>query len=449
MGKDREFWLPLQELSGNMSIKSKVDLGIEKIRICLEGISKVCTRKLNNVEFNRFNVGMAKYKFLSQHYEMKDFERSIDRDNGIIVYSAHFSFTISRLALTKGSGVPQQCLSLPPSFRVGQTLSDDDDFYAQPNISYSLVVNGTARTMDGSRMVSLKDEREILIHTPTEIQPPLETSDFPGEFVESQAHTWHLSVFDRDTYQMTLSTMEPPAVILQRGTLMGSTTLALHIRIEGPNPGSTTGHALQNFVQYLPKIRFKTLIGLHIKTFYSTRPFARFPCQKLLTVDSPICLQDQVMSLGEQNHSANSWTGPLSPCTGSKSLHTLSTSQPPSDDDRDYSGIWRSSLNLLFTVPGDLLPTFCSALASRQHSLIVRIRINGIRIDKFILEVPLQIVFSPDEPPTTGLQTVETSSTSEGYEGNFTPNRPQHFGNIFTSLKVSVGGSWFQHIMNR
>lgn len=235
---------------------------------------------------------------------------------------------------------------------------------------------------------------------------------------------------ERSPYQMTLSMTEPPPIILLHRTLQGSTTAVLHVRIEGLNSRFLAGSALQDF----HKLKFWALLGLRLKTFYSTRPFPRFPCQALLTVEGPIRLQDQVICIGEQSHSSNTWSVAQMPkraeVTTQVSLapeeganRNSIKSQSTADSHSDYSEAWQATFNLPLTVPGHLLPTFCSAIASRQYSLITRIHVDGIRIDRFVLEVPLQITFSPVE----SLQAAERVSTPEGYEGNFAPNRPHAF----------------------
>lgn len=123
---------------------------------------------------------------------------------------------------------------------------------------------------------------------------------------------------------------EPPATILLRGPSKGSMSAILHIRIEGLNSRSITGNALQN----LQKLRFKTLLGLRSKTFYSTRPFPGFPYQALLSVNSSISLHDQVMRIEKQNHSANTWN--------------MAQASIPSRTGRPSSSLHRTKSNLQF-----------------------------------------------------------------------------------------------------
>lgn len=245
------------------------------------------------------------------------------------------------------------------------------------------MVAGTAEATNDLRMLSFALKREILLRSPSEVPPPLDTHDFPAEFVESKSHTSRFSIFDRNLYKMTLSMIEPAAVILQHGTLKGSTIVIVRVKITWLNRGSNTGHVLHE----LHKLQFKALLALRSKTFYSTRPFPRFPCQTMLTADGPVRLHDQVMSLGKQNHSAHTWTmaqmpsptddtGQSSPFSiGRKDSCGLSKSHLSSESSGsgishllpetsgDESTIWEAALNLPVTVPGDLLPTFCSALA--------------------------------------------------------------------------------------
>lgn len=336
-------------------------------------------------------------------------------------------------------------MKLPPSLKMGQILTDGNDKYGQPNVSYRLLFTGTAEVINDLRVLQLGSEREILLRPLGEVQPPLETHDFPAEYVDSQVHTWRSAIFDLSSNKMTLSMNEPPAVILLRGVSNGSTTAVLHIKIEGLNSRFITGNALQN----LHKLRFKTLLGLRSKTFYSTRPFPGFPCQALATVNGPIRLHDQIMSIGKQNHSANTWnvaetSNPAERAdrtrffTGHRAIYSSNKLRTPSNGYGGPSKIWHTSINLPINVPGDLLPTFCSALVSRQYSLIARIRIDGILNQNYVLEVPLQIVPSTDEPSSIGCQLLQNLPTSGDHEGSHALNRSESVRGLFENLEVMI-----------
>lgn len=350
---------------------------------------------------------------------------------------------------------------------MGDIVTDCDDEYGQPNISYHLSVIGTAKATNDSRIMSLENKREILLRCPSEVQPPLETHDFPTEFVESQSHPWRFSLFDRSSYKMTLLMAEPSPVVLQDATLGGGTTTIIQIRIERLDRSSITGDVLQQ----LHKIQFKVLLALRSKTFYSTRPFPGFPCQAMLTVDGPVRLHDQVMSLGQQNQSINAWdmAQMLSPTadtnheslswgrkdsssSGKSHLSSESSSSSKSyllaDGSGALTGTCQAALNLPVTVPGDILPTFCSAVASRQYSLIARIRVDGIRIQNFVLEVPLQITFSPCEQSVAVPPALQDLPSSEDYGGNFSWRASRAMCDILEEFEVVTDHCQFLEFSN-
>lgn len=131
--------------------------------------------------------------------------------------------------------------------------------------------------------------------------PPLNTDDFPAEFVESQSHKWRFSIFGRNLYKTALSMIEPTTVILRRGISKGSTTVVIHVKIEVLNRGSNAGHVLQD----LHKLTVQDCAGGALKRpstqLGRLRDFRVRPCSPSMvtfvsTTRSP-ALQDRITTL--------------------------------------------------------------------------------------------------------------------------------------------------------
>jgi hypothetical protein len=309
-----------------------------------------------------------------------------------------FNFTISRLALTKGSHVPQQCLKLPPTLCVGQVLKDDvgGKSHAQPNIGYHLIAQAEIRNADQEPM-AVRAIQEIPIWVSGAANPPLDIRDFPGEFVESQTLWCRLNRLRSDKYGMTLATAEPPAITFRDRNSYGIISSSLSIKIEDSRPGSDP----QRLMAMFHKIQVKIVLGLRAKTFYSTRPFPKLPGQSMLTTNSPHRLYDEVMALSSVKHaiaSCHIQSIPF-PYPGADSSDCrLGSNAQRSDQQQSEkmpaSAVLLANAPIIAVVPMGLPPSFCSAVASRQYSLLLKGKISGVHVKDFELEVPLQLVYN-------------------------------------------------------
>jgi hypothetical protein len=131
------------------------------------------------------------------------------------------------------------------------------------------------------------------------------------------------------------------------------------------------------------------------------------PGQTMLTLKGSVRLKDEVMKLDAHDLKAPSWQHDIpdeapwlaevdrrSPTfTRSASVSTIEST--PMAEDPPWA--WSTRLSVPITVQPNLPPTFCSVTASRQYSLIMRIRVVGVSIKDFVLEVPLQILYTPRE----------------------------------------------------
>ena len=357
-----------------------------------------------------------------------------------------FNFTISRLALAKENDVPQQCLQLPPTLCVGQVLKDDvgGKSYAQPHIGYYLIAQAEIYNAD-QEPTTITATQVIPIWVSRAANPPLDTGDFPGEFVESQTLSCRLNRLRLDKYGMTLTTAEPPAVIFRDRNSQGTISSNVSIKVEDSRPGADPHRLIAIF----HKVQVKIIIGLRAKTFYSTRPFPKMPGQSMLTISGPHRLYDEVMPLPPVKHVIRSWFVQSIPFpTGADSGERRLGSDAPTSDQQQSKNIPSSAILLadvpvVARVPMDLPPSFCSAVASRQYSLVLKGKISGAYVKDFVLEVPLQIVYNIEKGHDNSyivgsLPCDDDSSTQDP------PPRVSQFG-FYKALAAVYGGFLMQN----
>jgi hypothetical protein len=83
---------------------------------------------------------------------------------------------------------PEQCLQLPPSLELGESIVDGatGHRYSQPSITYYLQAAVTFRMRASNARMSQETSLSIVITPHTEELPPTETNDFPAEFREQE-----------------------------------------------------------------------------------------------------------------------------------------------------------------------------------------------------------------------------------------------------------------------
>lgn len=341
-------------------------------------------------------------------------------------YLASFRLVIPRWAILNTENVPDQCLSLPPSLSAGVPYRPpgEEDEYAQPNIRYRLKAHVKLNFLQDPILPrTLEASRTIVILPCSPPMPPTDTSDFPAEFISSASNTYRAFLFG-SRYTMTLSMQEPAAISLQSTQTCGSVNAMLHVEIKAPASGMGST-SVKRLHLSLKNLLFKIQPILRAKTFYSTQPFRKMPSEAMLFLKSSVRLRDEVMKLDAHDLKASSWQHDIpgevpwlaevdrrsSASTRSASVSTME----PADGCKaspmagDCPRVWSTRLLVPITVQPNLPSTFCSVTASRQYSLIMRIRVVGARIKDFVLEMPLQILY-------THRKSQERRSTFSTYE---------------------------------
>ena len=346
---------------------------------------------------------LKRLQFLHQTLAVSTPERSTDADTQRTQYAAHLKFTIPRTLVPRTDGIPDQCLSLPPTISVGDVLEGNDHTkYAQPRIDYRLCAVATIRS-PGGKNTTVREEKEITVLPCSEPSPPVEVADFPGEFIGSTTNSFRTSFFGAQ-YLMTLSMSEPSPMSMRFVQGRHTTTLRFGVDIEAGAGNNTNLGSLSNSLNNLV---FKIQSILRAKTYYSTQPFPMTPSQTMVTAQGPIRLHDSVLKLSEVEIAPSSWqpkflddvpcyeeavrTGSISSDSSHSPIRRGSQTAVTAPNVRSSIRAWTASLNITLEVNGTLAPTFCSAIASRQYSVIARIRVKGASVGEFVLEAPLQV----------------------------------------------------------
>ena len=364
-------------------------------------------------------------------------------EDAIFRYKVPFCFRISLSVLTKGFTVSEQCLRLPPTLQVGSVVKDNigENIYAQPSITYQLRAQASLirpNEETGTTLISSQKEIPIWISAPA--NPPSDIRDFPAEFVERAAHPFRLSLFRTQTFTMTMSTAEPPPVICRDMISSGLTTGKITIQVLSHQPNIDP----KGIMPLLKNLRFNVLPVLRAKTFYSRRTFPKFPGQNMLTAEGPHRLHDEVLPLKADNPSNLLWR------SDSTRRNTLSGQSEPSErrtsfsrrpsceqDHNTFSTVLATDITVSVVFPPASCPSFCSALTSRQYSLIFKCKVRGAFVNDFVLEVPIQVVYDFEDRRTHVLSADSCHSCSCDFEVPIPSWPQQSLAKVYSLTRVA------------
>ncbi|PVH68960.1 hypothetical protein DL98DRAFT_578574 [Cadophora sp. DSE1049] len=404
-------WNPEDELHGHLELSSAEDIRIDSTTIYFEGVSRNWINE-SNVRIPR--ILSAERKFLSQAHDI--LRSNIMRKEsppGVFVFEVPFHFIISRAIPCTTPNSPEQCLRLPPSLNLGEQYVDQSTGiqYAQPSITYFLRAAVSFATGSQQDCTSLESFLPVTIAPYTEELPPTETNDFPMEFKERESRILQRSYLGGTLGTMSVSLQEPPALIYDVSSTGTSTSALMRLEFE------STSASPRDVPKSLQGLSFTVFSLIRVKTFYSVKSFPRLPSQSLLESFNEMRLRDGIVKLETQHVRDVSWgfryglndhniatpASQFGPAISHKEVsrnsnaHASTTNQP--------TGKWISYWTSPIEVEGWLLPTFCSSLAARFYTLIVRVKVAGSRQETFDLEVPLQVIHTP--PGKTGPPVVE------------------------------------------
>lgn len=311
---------------------------------------------------------------------------------------------IPRWALAKCT-VPDQRLTLPPSMSLGLTRmgAHEHEIYAEPKISYHIRVMVRYRTEELPEVQTLEAWNEIWFMPITEVQPPINTQDFPAEFIESRTQNFHMSLFGGPEFVMMLTMLEPFAVKVKDMRDPGSTSTELNISVKTVKGKDHAETSDPQPPQSLQNLTFNIESILRLKTFYSLSPFPKMPGQTMLTTKGRVRFRDEVVKLQTLSHvkpfvsQQHRWSiqPPASLTTDSTATAVEFNKSSIQRACTELQRSWSADIRVPLQIPAGLLPTFCSAVVARHYSIITRVKCSNVYIKPMILEVPVQIIYSP------------------------------------------------------
>jgi hypothetical protein len=339
---------------------------------------------------------MPRFQFLSQTLDIQSSQiNQPDMSPNGFSTSILFHFMISTRLPAPDYRSPEHCLQLPPSIELGSVMVDNEtrNRFAQPSISYAVRALITFVGRDDDATIPVEASVPIILMSHTKEFPPTDTVDFPAEFKLQESKSIKWSLFGRSLGNLVISMQEPRPVTYDATALAGFTECRLALELL-PSGYEDVVPALQNM-----RITIHSLV--RTKTFYSVKSFPRLPSQTLLSDDGKTRMRDEVLKLEKREISHVAWGYKYS-SVGSVSvenesaedLHLKKSTSISSQSEilQAPDGKWTASCNHSIRINGRLLPTFCSSLVARLYTIIVRVKVSGIRKEFFDLEVPLQVV---------------------------------------------------------
>ncbi|PVH68956.1 hypothetical protein DL98DRAFT_522433 [Cadophora sp. DSE1049] len=245
---------------------------------------------------------------------------------------------------------------------------------------------------------------------------------------------------------MTVTMSEPRPLNYDASSLRSSTEC--HLRLEFSPIGSEDIH------HGFQAMKFSIYSLIRVKTFYSVKSFARLPNQTLASDGGKTGLRNELVKLGTReiphvawayNFSRDSASPRTSRGSSTDSIINENGAGPssgPANPPQSPSGKWTANLTHPICMEGQLPPTFCCSIAARLYTVILRLKVSGIRRESFNLEVPLQVVHTAsdriseeetvmagqtgEDPISLGFRRASEASwfSDESLDG---PNLPPHY----------------------
>lgn len=196
---------------------------------------------------------------------------------------------------------------------------------------------------------------------------------------------------------MTISVPQPVPLLFQHRKECPQGNIELYIDVRNLVSGRHDS-TLYGLSESLKKLRFTLQPVFRAKTFYSTKPFPQVPGQDMVSAErGGVRLHDSILKLTEQSRDATSWQQQFSP---GDNMNDNTTDTRHGSTGIGHLEAWTTRSRFPIRVEKMVAPTFCSAIASRQYSIIGRVSVKGTTVPEFVLECPLQIYFEPAKEST-------------------------------------------------
>ncbi|KIW97185.1 uncharacterized protein Z519_02577 [Cladophialophora bantiana CBS 173.52] len=402
---EQQYWLPGEHMRGSVVVKVPCSATISNARIDLEGARSRMKYNSNSAHEHAAtglslihiinkdrSTRFSAYKFLSQNHDVRSIHKVNDetRKSGFSTYRIPFDFMVSRTISTNADKSPTKSLELPPTMLIGTAIWSYDHrrVFAQPNISYHLVAKVVLFDQSTSNTWILREERPVKIWKTSSIMPPISLDDFAAEYTTVAETQCALRPLDSPKLRFRVSTTEPAAIAFSCRKSAQTAKVYLSARLSRP----TSYMDERRFRRLLAKIKIQVQPSLRGKTFYSPVTFEKIPGQTMLTpmsncrMNDEEVLLDAVMGL------------PVNPAAAEEKDETDQDHQNMEPDAHTHApkldAVWHGHFCCSLTIPHGLVPTFWSTTASQQYSLLLDVKVSGIKLQgKLRLEVPLQIFY--------------------------------------------------------
>ncbi|KAF9690436.1 hypothetical protein EKO04_011583 [Ascochyta lentis] len=451
-GNDYGCLRPGDSLEGLIRVSSPSALCFTDIEIFFQGLQSTLIRSAwapNTNELGAYSPNYdhpvttkSNYMFLDVSYQVKlDSTQRMLGEDGSFIYSFPFFFILPLGTEGLGASKPLLCRILPPTFR-------SKGLYSDP-ISVTYNLHGVVRyrneqdASSGIPQTAQKVEKSKTIDflPYTEVEPPTHVASFPKEFVlKTNSPIWKYALGGR-LEEITMSTREPLPLAYSPYENRPYTALTLSITAHAPLA-----------VQRLQAISLNVKPAIRVKMFYASEPMPCLPKQTFLTRNQSIRLHDEIIKLEHMGFTQLDWR--YSPHIDTEeppeyedavidvALGRTPTSASRKDDSVDE---WRASVRIPIQPDQTMLPTFCGSLISRSYSLILCVRVAGIRARKAGFEVPLQVVYLRPSQMRNDSVHDERSRSCIGPEGFRAQQDASPIVMHFSNLPTCIGAAYLPH----
>jgi len=352
-------------------------------------------------------------QFLDVNYQaLLDSFQVHRKTDGSTAYSFPFFFIMPRGTEGPNDTEPLLCRTFPPSFKTTALYSDPLSiiYKLRAVVQYRKKHDAVAAVPEN---IEKTEKTRLIDFLPfSDVQPPKHLASFGDEFVvQVTSPIWKHALGGR-LGSLTTSTSEPLPLAYSPYQDQPSTDCKLSITAHAPSA-----------TQRLRAILLEVKPAIRVKTFYSAEPMPCLPKQTFLAQNPSIQLHDETIKLGCKEYKQLDWTYYPRP----------ETDEPPPyedavrDDAQEISStssnlmgnradVWKASVQIPIQPSVTLLPTFCSSLISRSYSLLLHVKVAGLRTRRANFEIPLQVVYlRPSQAQTSA--THEESSFCIGPVG--------------------------------
>ena len=303
--------------------------------------------------------------------------RSNDVNSGHNKHRVNFSFVVPKQLISARSDVDHQFLQLHPSTRLGARYYDYESRkpFAQPLIYYTLTA--TLQNIDTLPPLWFRQcEREIAILPAKTAEPPFYVGPHQQEYNLRSSVALGRHICGGVWGKLRLSAVEPPPLYIQATTPKASTLVPIKVEFV-PNKSTDTEIDPYNWTVVVTS-------RIRQRVFCSTKRMERVPTLTDVRRTPQLELRTQSTEPEVRVYSHLSWRMDRL----SKDGTIIST---------DTISQWIATLEATISASKTLQLPFTTPTATLRYSIVLEVRIVGLRHATASIEVPLQVLRKP--PP--------------------------------------------------